>query len=273
MLPDDPHERGDSMARFDRQVAIVTGSGSGIGRAIAIRLADEGAAVCVADIDADRAAATVELIRAAGGVALARETDVTDRSSVAELVSATMTDLGPVDVLVNNAALCGDTPLEELTEQQWDADVDVTLKGPFFCTQAVLPQLKARRRGVIVNIGSVNAVQYFGNDAYSAAKAGLASFTRSVAVQYGSYGIRAVMIAPGTVRTAAWDARLAADPQVLDRLTRWYPLGRVGSVDDIAAAAAFLASAEASWITGTVLTVDGGLLAGNAPMVQDILGS
>jgi meso-butanediol dehydrogenase/(S,S)-butanediol dehydrogenase/diacetyl reductase len=260
------------MARFDRRVAIVTGGGSGIGRAISIRLASEGATVCVADIDLPAAQATAAAIADTGGVARASALDVTDRGGVADLVSETMTELGLIDVLVNNAASCGDTALEELTEQQWDTDVDVTLKGPFFCTQAVLPQMKARRSGVIVNIGSVNGFQHFGNDAYSAAKAGLASFTRSIAVQYGGFGVRAVMIAPGTIRTAAWDARLEQDPEVLDRLTRWYPLGRIGTVDDIAAATAFVASDEASWITGTVLAVDGGLLAGNAPMVRDILG-
>jgi NAD(P)-dependent dehydrogenase (short-subunit alcohol dehydrogenase family) len=180
--------------------------------------------------------------------------------------------LGRVDVLVNNAAVADDTPLHELSEEQWDRDVAVALKGSFLCARAVLPDMIGRRDGVILNVGSVNAFQYLGDDPYSAAKAGLVSLTRSLAVRYGPYGIRANMIAPGTIRTPAWDARLARNPDVLDRLVRWYPLGRIGSVEDVASAAAFLASSDASWITGTVLTVDGGLLAGNAPMVKDIFG-
>jgi meso-butanediol dehydrogenase/(S,S)-butanediol dehydrogenase/diacetyl reductase len=259
------------MRRFDGQVAIVTGSGSGIGQAIAARLAEEGASICVADVDLPSAEVSASSIRDLGHIALARHVDVTDRASVVDAVAWTREQLGAVDVLVNNAAVCSDTPLPELTEQEWDRDVDVTLKGAFFCAQAVLPDMQARGAGSIVNLGSVNGFQYFGNEAYSAAKAGLTSLTRSLAVKYGPYGIRTNMVAPGTIRTAAWDLRLARNPAVLDELVKWYPLGRVGTVDDIAAAVAFLASREASWITGTVLTVDGGLLAGNAPMISDIL--
>ena len=175
-------------------------------------------------------------------------------------------------MLVNNAATATTTPLEELSEQDWDRDVDVVLKGPFLCARAVLPEMVRRRSGVVLNVGSVNAFQFLGQDAYSAAKAGLVSLTRSIAVRYGRYGIRSNLVAPGTVRTPAWTDRLAANPDLLDRLTRWYPLGRLGEVDDVAAAAAFLISNEASWISGTVLCVDGGLLAGNAIMANETAG-
>jgi len=261
------------MGRFDGQVAIVTGSGSGIGQAIAARLAEEGASICVADVDLPSAEVTASKLRDLGRTALARQVDVTDRAGVVDAVAWTKEELGPVDVLVNNAAACNDIPLLELTEQEWDRDVDVTLKGSFFCAQAVLPHMVARGTGSIVNLGSVNGFHYLGNDAYSAAKAGLISLTRSLAVTYGRYGIRTNMVAPGTIRTAAWDDRLARNPAVLDEIAKWYPLGRVGSVDDVAAAVAFLVSPDASWISGTVLTVDGGLLAGNAPMVADIFDS
>jgi meso-butanediol dehydrogenase/(S,S)-butanediol dehydrogenase/diacetyl reductase len=261
------------MGRFDGQVAIVTGSGSGIGQAIAARLASEGASVCVADVDLLSAEVTASNMRDLGHTALAWQVDVTDRAGVVEVVAWTKENLGPIDVLVNNAAVCNDTPLLELTEQDWDRDVDVTLKGSFFCAQAVLPDMVARGTGSIVNLGSVNGFQYLGNAAYSAAKAGLISLTRSLAVRYGRDGVRTNMVAPGTIRTQAWDLRLANDPGVLNELVKWYPLGRVGTVDDVSAAVAFLASRDASWITGTVLTVDGGLLAGNAPMVADIFNS
>ncbi|HWF40514.1 MAG TPA: glucose 1-dehydrogenase [Acidothermaceae bacterium] len=261
------------MGRFDGQVAIVTGSGAGIGQAIAARLAEEGGSVCVADVDLPSAEAAASRIRDLGHHAVARQMDVTDRASVVNAVGWTKVQLGPVDVLINNAAACNDTPLLDLTEADWDRDVDVTLKGAFFCAQAVLPDMQARGSGSIVNLGSVNGFHYLGNAAYSAAKAGLVSLTRSLGVRYGRDGIRTNMVAPGTIRTAAWDDRLARDPHVLDDLAKWYPLGRVGTVEDVAAAVAFLASREASWITGTVLTVDGGLLAGNAPMVADIFNS
>lgn len=261
------------MRRFDGQVAIITGSGSGIGQAIAERLAAEGASVCLADVDLPSAEATASKIRDQGHTALARQVDVVDRAGVVGAVAWTRENLGPVDVLVNNAAVCNDTPLLDLAEEDWDRDVDVTLKGAFFCAQAVLPDMVARGTGSIVNLGSVNGFQYLGNAAYSAAKAGLISLTRSLAVRYGRDGIRTNMVAPGTIRTEAWDERLARNPAVLDKLAKWYPLGRVGTVDDVAAAVAFLASREASWITGTVLAVDGGLLAGNAPMVADIFDS
>jgi NAD(P)-dependent dehydrogenase (short-subunit alcohol dehydrogenase family) len=258
--------------RSQGQVAIITGSGSGIGRAIAARLAKEGATVCVADRNIDAANLVAEEIKANGGDAHSRHVDVTDQRMVAAAVGWVDEHLGPVDILVNNAARANPVPLGELTEDDWDSDLAVVLKGPYLCARAVLPGMVERRSGVLLNLGSVNGTQFFGHDAYSAAKAGLLSLTRSIAVRYGRFGIRANVISPGTVRTPAWDDRVARDPQVFERLKRWYPLGRVGSVDDIAAAAAFLTSSEASWITGTELVVDGGLLAGNAVMADEVVG-
>jgi NAD(P)-dependent dehydrogenase (short-subunit alcohol dehydrogenase family) len=159
----------------------------------------------------------------------------------------------------------------EIDEATWDRDVAVVLKSVFLCSQAVLPSMIERKRGVIVNISSVNALTALGNEAYSAAKAGMINLTQGIAVRYGAHGIRCNAIAPGTVRTPIWQERIDRDPVVFQRLVKWYPLGRVGEPEDIANATMFLASDEASWITGAVLPVDGGLLAGNYRMTRELL--
>ncbi|MCO5974295.1 glucose 1-dehydrogenase [Actinoallomurus soli] len=249
--------------RFSGRSVVVTGGGAGIGRAIALRFGAEGARVLIADLDAAGAERTAGEIPGARSVAV----DVTDRASV----RAALADL-PVDVLVNNAGGATDAAFEELPEDLWDRDVDLCLKGTFLCTQAVLPAMLRRGGGVIVNVASVNGLTHLGNEAYSAAKAGVLSLTRGVAVRYGPGGIRCNAVAPGTVRTSAWDERERQSPGVLDRVAGWYPLRRVGTPDDIAAAVLFLASDEAAWISGATLPVDGGLLAGNQRMTDDIMG-
>lgn len=254
--------------RFAGRTVLITGAGSGIGRVMSEQFAAEGARVAVTDRLGDRAEETAAGIDAAGGSARALVMDVTDRAAVRETVAA----VGPVDVLVNNAVHPCDTRFEDLTEPEWDAVVGTSLKGPFAVSQAVLPAMVERGAGAIVNIGSVNASAYLGNEAYSAAKAGLESLTRSLAVRYAPRGIRANLVAAGTIRTPVWSRRAARDPQILARLERWYPMGRVGRPEDVSAAVRFLASDEAGWITGAVLRVDGGLLAGSRPMTEDILG-
>jgi NAD(P)-dependent dehydrogenase (short-subunit alcohol dehydrogenase family) len=252
----------DRWMRFSERVVVVTGAATGIGQAIAERFGAEGARVVVADIDAAGAERVAAEIPGARAVAM----DVTDRDGVRALV-----DGMPVDALVNNAGGSTDAAFEELSEQQWDRDVDLCLKGTFLCTQAVLPVMR-RHGGSIVNIASVNGLAHFGNEAYSAAKAGILALTRSVAVRYGPDGVRCNAVAPGTVRTASWDDRVRQDPGRLDRVGGWYPLGRVGAPGDIASAVLFLASDEAAWITGVTLPVDGGLMAGNRRMTDDIMG-
>jgi NAD(P)-dependent dehydrogenase (short-subunit alcohol dehydrogenase family) len=153
----------------------------------------------------------------------------------------------------------------------WDRDLAVCLKSVFLCSKELLPGMIERKGGVIVNIASVNGLAYFANEGYSAAKAGMISLTRSIAVRYGRHGIRCVAIAPGTIRTPIWQEKLDKEPEVFERLTRWYPLRRVGEPEDVAGTAVFLASDDASWITGTVVTVDGGLLAGNELMARELL--
>ena len=257
--------------RFQGCVVIITGSGSGLGRVLAHRFAAEGAAVVVADVVAQRANMVADEISGAGGKSLAQTTDVTDAADVEAMVGATRDAFGPVDILVNNAAKATDADFLDVSEEAWEEDVAITLKGPFLCSQAVLADMTKNESGVILNISSVNALAYYGNEAYSAAKAGLLSLTRSLAVRYGPSGVRVNAIAPGTLRTPAWEKRREEDPNVFERVARWYPLGRIGEPEDVAGAALFLASNEAAWITGAVLPVDGGLTAGNMEMMQDII--
>ena len=257
--------------RFSDRVVVVTGGGSGLGRHMSHRFAAEGAAVVVADVSEVAAGEVAGEIFEAGGSALAANMDVADREEVDATVRHARQELGPVDILVNNAAKATDRDLLDLDEEQWEEDVSVALKGSFLCSRAVLPDMTARGTGVIINVSSVNALGYYGNEAYSAAKAGLLSLTRSLAVRYGPSGVRANAVVPGTLRTPAWEERRRQDPEVLDRVAAWYPLGRVGEPEDVAHAALFLASDEASWITGVALPVDGGLLAGNTKMMEEIV--
>ncbi|MER5893288.1 SDR family NAD(P)-dependent oxidoreductase [Streptomyces sp. NPDC001876] len=259
--PAAPSPAAPRTARFDGHAALLTGAGRGIGAATAHRLAAEGAAVLVTDLDGGRAAHTAKEIRERGGTAESLACDVGDRAAVEAAVAHAVAAFGRLDVLVNNAyANHEDAPLfEDEADESWDHTLDVTLTGPYRCSRAALPHLVASGRGAIVNIGSVNGEQDFGGHAYSAAKAGLASLTRTLAGHAGPRGVRVNLIAPGTIRTEAWAGRDAE----LERASALYPLGRLGAPDDIASAVAFLASRDASWITGTTLRVDGGLLGVN----------
>ena len=261
---------GVSEPRFSDTVAVVTGAASGIGKETVERLAAEGADVAVVDRVGDRAREVADGIAARGTRAIAVEADVTVAADVDRLVSTAEHDLGRIDLLVNNAAVAVGDELITIDEDTWDLDVETCLKSVFLCSKRALPGMIERRRGVIVNIASVNAFGHFGNDAYSAAKAGVISLTKAIAVRYGRFGIRANVIAPGTIRTPAWQKRLALDPHVFERLTKWYPLGRVGEPEDVAHAVLFLASVEAAWVTGTVLVVDGGLMAGSDVVTREI---
>jgi meso-butanediol dehydrogenase / (S,S)-butanediol dehydrogenase / diacetyl reductase len=254
--------------RFQDRVTIITGSGSGLGRVLAHRFAAEGAAVVVADMVGQHASAVGDEISAAGGKSLAQTTDVTNAADVEAMVGAAREAYGPVDILVNNAAKATDADFFDVSEETWD-DVAVTLKGSFLCSQAVLAGMVQNGSGVILNISSVNALAYFGNEAYSAAKAGILSLTKSLAVRYGPYGVRVNAIVPGTLRTPAWEQRQQKDPEVFERVAKWYPLGCIGDPEDVAGAALFLASSDAAWISGAALPVDGGLTAGNTQLMQE----
>ncbi len=259
--------------RYADKVAMVTGGGDGIGRATALRLASEGAAVVVTDISPEAAHGTVAAVAAAGGRAAPSIGSVTNEADIAAAIATARGTFGRLDVLVNNVAFTNQPVLEGIEPAEWDREFEVTLRGAWLCARAALPHMVAQGGGAIVNIGSVNGLMYFGNPAYSAAKAGLLSLTRSIAVEYGPKGVRANMVSPGTIRTNApsWTARLKRDPKVFEKLARWYPVGRVGRPTDIAAAVAFLAADEAAFVNGTNLVVDGGLTAGMPVMADELL--
>lgn len=247
--------------RFADRVIYVTGGGHGIGRAVARRLASEGGSLVVSDRDADAAEAVAREIVATGGTAVATSCDITDASSVDGSFARMGERFGRLDVLVNTAG--GDwiepAAFEDITDELWTKKLDLNLSGIFRCIRAALPRLIAAGPGSsVVSIGSVNGTIALSGYPYSAAKAGLEMLTKTLAAKYGPKGVRFNLITPGTIRTRVWDGR----EDRLVSLADMYPLGRVGEPDDIAAAVAFLASADAAWITGITLPVDGGLLAG-----------
>ncbi|MFI9720585.1 SDR family NAD(P)-dependent oxidoreductase [Streptomyces sp. NPDC052396] len=253
------------MRRFDGYAVLITGAGRGIGEATARRLAGEGARVLVTDADAERAERAAAAMRAEELAVESRPCDVTDRAAVEAAVAQAVSLFGRLDVLVNNAASCHPDPplVEDYPDEVWARDLDITLGGALRCVRAAMPHLAAAGgRGSVVNIGSVNGEQDFGNHAYSAAKAGLASLTRTLAGQCAGRGVRVNLIAPGTVRTPNW----AGWEESLERAAPLYPLGRVGRPEDIAAAVAYLASTDAAWVTGVTLPVDGGILVGNVAL-------
>jgi meso-butanediol dehydrogenase / (S,S)-butanediol dehydrogenase / diacetyl reductase len=256
--------------RLADRVVIVTGAGSGIGRVIAKLFAAEGARLVIADRVSGTAEATANEI-ARDGTVIATTTDVTVAADVEAMVVAGEQTFGRIDVLVNNAAVCTGDDILRMDEATWDADVTGVLKSAFLCSKRVLPGMIERGRGVIVNIASVNGLGYFGNEAYSAAKAGMINLTQSIAARYGARGIRANAIAPGSIRTPIWQERVEKDPQVFETLVKWYPLGRLGEPEDVGAAALFLASDEAAWVSGAVVRVDGGLMAGYPLMAEELL--
>jgi len=246
--------------RFDQRVIYVNGAGHGIGRAIALRLAAEKGSVAVSDIDSDAAQQVAGEIVAAGGTALATTCDVTSRDSVEASFAEAMRRFGKLDILVTTAGGDWDEPaFDAIDDELWDRKLDVNLTGVMRCIRAALPNLIASGPGSnVVTIGSINGNMAFGGYAYSAAKAGLEILIKNLAARYGGHGLRFNLVSPGTIRTRNWDGR----DDDLRSLARMHPLRRVGEPADVAAAVAFLASDDASWITGINLPVEGGMTTG-----------
>lgn len=252
--------------RFENRVTFVTGAAHGIGAATARRLHAEGAAVVLADVDVNAARHVAhQLDDGEPGRAEAVACDLTDTASVESATSAAVDRFGRLDALVNVAGGARPQPglAGGVSDDDWSAIVDLNLTGPARCVRAAIPHLTSRG-GAIVLVSSVNGLQAFGDEAYSAAKAGLSSIAQNLAVELGPRKVRVNVVAPGTVRTRVWTHQGGPD-----KLAHLYPLGRVGEPEDIAAAIAFLASDDAAWITGVTLPVDGGVLAGPRRWMAD----
>ena len=259
--------------RHEGTVAIVTGGGRGIGRAIVTQLAAEGAAVAVIEIDEAVGREAAEALTVAGARAIALRADIARYAEIEAAFGEAAKVLGAPTLLVNNAAFTESPDFEHMRLESWHREIGINLNGTYHCIRAVLPAMQANGGGAIVNIASVNALRYFGNPAYSAAKAGIVNLTQSIASEYGRHGIRCNAVCPGSVRTGnhTWVKRQEKDPDVFKKLAKWYPLGRVAEPTDIANAVAFLGSHEAAYITGAILPVDGGLTAGMNVMIDEFV--
>jgi NAD(P)-dependent dehydrogenase (short-subunit alcohol dehydrogenase family) len=247
------------------RVAIVTGAGAGIGAGIAAMLAEAGAAVTVADIDGESATSTAKGIENRGGRAITVTADVSDARDIDAMVRQTVTDLGGVDILVNNAGIATTELVEDLDEETWRGVLDVNLTGPFLCCKAVLPHMRRKRWGRIVNVASVAAkrISFTGAASYTASKAGLLGFTRHLAYEVAPYGINVNAICPGPTMTPMYERN--ADEQTRRERIAMVPKGRWLTPEDHGRVTVFLCSEAADALCGLAIDVDGGSLLGWMP--------
>ncbi len=240
----------------DKKV-FITGAGQGIGRAIALNMAKKGANIGIADINLESAERTVEEIRSMGVKAMAIQLDVSKAEEVSRAFKSFIDEMGTLDILVNNAGITKDSLLLRMKDEDWDAVINVNLKGVFLCSKEAIKIMAKNRYGKIINISSV--VAFMGNPGqanYSASKAGLIGLTKTMAREYASRGIRVNAVAPGFIQTAMTEA---LPENIKEEMKRSIPLGQFGTPEDVASAVLFLASPESDYITGQVLHVNGGM--------------
>ena len=245
--------------RFADRVAFITGSGGGIGAATAKRFAGEGAGVVLNDVAADNAAKVLQEIEQAGGKGILVEGSVTSKADVQAMVAKIISTFGKIDILINNAGITRDALAKKMTEEQWDQVLNVNLKGTFLCAQAVFGPMSERKYGKIINTASIGAYGNPGQANYAASKAGVIGLTYTLALEYARYNINVNAVSPGATKTAM---TAGMPPEALEKVLSGIPLKRMAEPEEIAGLHAFLASDEASYITGQVIFMDGGITVG-----------
>jgi NAD(P)-dependent dehydrogenase (short-subunit alcohol dehydrogenase family) len=243
---------------------LITGAGGGIGQALIEAYNGLGAIVS----GADQQRSLIESLPLSNRLVF----DLNDKAATSKAIDVFIADHGVPDVLINNAGFTRGETLDQVDADVWEQEIATNLNGVFHVTAPIVANMNKRGSGNIVFISSVNALGHYGNPAYSAAKAGLISYMKALAVERGRFGIRANAVCPGSVRTPAWDHRLQREPELLAKVLPHYPLGRMVTPEEVAQAAVFLSSSAASGITGATLNVDGGLTAGNLRFINDVLG-
>ena len=237
--------------------ALITGGAQGIGKSIALAMAKEGAGIGIADVNLESAQATADEIKALGVKSLALKLDVSNQENVIEASKTFKEEFGSLDILINNAGITKDTLLMRMKEEEWDAVLNINLKGSFLCSKEAIKIMAKQRAGKIVSISSV--VAFMGNPGqvnYSSSKAGLIGLTKTIAKEYAGRGIRANAVAPGFIQTAMTDA---LSDEVKTEMHKAIPLGEFGTSEDVANAVIFLSSADSDYITGQVIHVNGGM--------------
>ncbi len=248
------------IVRLKGKVAIVTGAAQGIGRAIAMRLAAEGANVAIADINEDVAIKTAAEIKASGGEACAVKLDVTSLESALAAVERVESELGPLDILVNNAGWDKLEPFVESTPATWDRVIAINFRGVIHCCKAVVPKMQARGHGKIVSIASdAGRVGSMGEAVYSGCKGAIIAFSKTLARELARNNINVNVVCPGPTETALLQGVMESQPKVLDAMKRGIPMRRLGKPEDLAGAVAFFASSDSDYATGQVVSISGGL--------------
>jgi len=254
----------EQAGEFTGKSVLVTGAGGGVGSALVKLFSERGARVIGCDTTLEAMTGDDFHVRHAF--------DLLDRDGLELAAKRIIAESGLPDIVINNAGWTRAETFDGLDQGNIDAEIDLNLTAVAGFSNVMAQAMAARGQGVFVFISSVNGLLHFGNPAYAAAKAGINAFARGIAVEFGRKGVRANVVCPGSIRTPAWDHRIAQDASVLERLQRFYPLGRIVDTREVAETVAFLASDRASGITGAILPVDAGLTAGCRPFIEDILG-